>query len=156
MQLESNEHWEKINSFQLRHRTLRDNFVEVRSGVLVWYDISNTDIVIPVNSFFTIPGATPADANIDAIKALPNGLATLDALGKIPLSQLNFDSVVNKSEFGTYQDFLDVFMSGSGGTLPPSGGGSSGSGSSVDVQAMIDASVGTYTQFLAEFETGLL
>ena len=73
MQLESNEHWEKINSFQLRHRTLRDNFVEIRNGILVWYDTSNTDIVIPVNSFFTIPGATPASANIDAIKGTPNG-----------------------------------------------------------------------------------
>lgn len=156
MQLESNEHWEKINSFQLRHRTLRDNFVEIRNGILVWYDTSNTDIVIPVNSFFTIPGATPASANIDAIKALPNGIASLDALGKIPLSQLNFDSLVNKTEFGTYQDFVSEFLSASGGTLPPSGGGSGGSGSSVDVQAMIDASVGTYTQFLTEFETGLL
>ncbi|MBP6739242.1 MAG: hypothetical protein KA146_04590 [Leptospiraceae bacterium] len=151
MQLESNEHWEKINSFQLRHRTLRDNFVEIRNGILVWYDTSNTDIVIPVNSFFTIPGATPASANIDAIKGTPNGLSTLDALGKIPLSQLNFDSLVNKTEFGTYQDFLDEFM-----TTGSSGGSSGGSGSSVDVQAMIDASVGTYTQFLTEFETGLL
>lgn len=65
--LEGNEFWEKVSGFQLRHKKNRDSFVEMRNGELVWYDLSNPDITIPIVSFFTIPTAFPANLNLDTL-----------------------------------------------------------------------------------------
>ena len=51
-------------------------------------DVGHTHSAADVTNF-----ATAADARIQAQKEQPNGLATLDATGKVPASQLSLDSI---------------------------------------------------------------